>query len=194
MLIYLLISLLCNSDIPCGIFFFSWVISCSISSSESPLVMTVSPLFLLYKSSRFYFFIIIILNIYLFIWLCQLLVAALGFFDFWCSLQDLSCTMQTLSWGMWDLVPSPGIKPGLPALGARSLSHWTMTKLWGSLFFLNHFENMMLSSYFHCCGWDVSFRIRVVPLKVFFFPDWFWNLFTVFSFWYITMTHWSMWV
>ena len=105
--------------------FFSWVISCSISSSENPLVMTVSPLFLLYKSSWFYFFIIIILNIYLFIWLCQLLVAALGFFDFWCSLHDLSCTMQTLSWGMWDLVPSPGIKPGLPALGARSLSHWT---------------------------------------------------------------------
>ena len=26
---------------------------------------------------------------------------------------------------MWDLVRLPGIKPGLPALGARSLSHWT---------------------------------------------------------------------
>ena len=109
--------------------FFSWVISCSISSSENPLVMTVSPLFLLYKSSWFYFFIIIILNIYLFIWLCQLLVAALGFFDFWCSLHDLSCTMQTLSWGMWDLVPSPGIKPGLPALGAWILSHWTTSEV-----------------------------------------------------------------
>ena len=30
-----------------------------------------------------------------------------------------------LSCGMWDLVPWPGIEPGLPALGARSLSHWT---------------------------------------------------------------------
>ena len=29
-----------------------------------------------------------------------------------------------LSCGMWDLVPWPGIKPGLPALGLRSLSHW----------------------------------------------------------------------
>ena len=26
---------------------------------------------------------------------------------------------------MWDLVPRPGIKPGPPALGAWSLSHWT---------------------------------------------------------------------
>ena len=26
---------------------------------------------------------------------------------------------------MWDLVPQPGIKPGPPALGAESLSHWT---------------------------------------------------------------------
>ena len=31
----------------------------------------------------------------------------------------------SLSCGMWDPVPSPGIKPGLPALGAWSLSHWT---------------------------------------------------------------------
>ena len=31
---------------------------------------------------------------------------------------DLSC-------GMWDLVPGPGIEPGLPALGTQSLSHWT---------------------------------------------------------------------
>ena len=29
------------------------------------------------------------------------------------------------SCGMWDLVPWPGIKPGPPALGAQSLTHWT---------------------------------------------------------------------
>ena len=34
-----------------------------------------------------------------------------------------------LSWGMWDLVPQPGIKPGPPALGAQSLSHWTTTEV-----------------------------------------------------------------
>ena len=29
------------------------------------------------------------------------------------------------SCGLWDLVPWPGIKSGLPTLGAWSLSHWT---------------------------------------------------------------------
>ena len=33
--------------------------------------------------------------------------------------------MPTLSRGMWDLLPCPGIKRGPPALGAWSLSHWT---------------------------------------------------------------------
>ena len=48
--------------------------------------------------------------------LCQVFVVAHGIF---------SCSMQALSGGMWDLVPLPGIKPEPPALGARSLSHWT---------------------------------------------------------------------
>ena len=37
----------------------------------------------------------------------------------------LSYTRQTLSCGMWDLVPSTGIKPGPSALGVWSLSLWT---------------------------------------------------------------------
>ena len=37
----------------------------------------------------------------------------------------LCCGIQTLSFGMWDLVPWPGIEPGPPALGVKSLSHWT---------------------------------------------------------------------
>ena len=53
---------------------------------------------------------------HLFIWLCRVLVAALGI---------LSCCVRSLSCGMWGLVPWPGIKPGPPALGVRSLSHWT---------------------------------------------------------------------
>ena len=32
---------------------------------------------------------------------------------------------KSLSCGMQDLVPQPGIEPGAPALGARRLSHWT---------------------------------------------------------------------
>ena len=47
--------------------------------------------------------------LYLFICLCRGFVATCGLF----------------SWGMWDLVPRPGIEPGPPALGMQSLSHWT---------------------------------------------------------------------
>ena len=43
--------------------------------------------------------------LFLFIWLCQVLVAACG--------NDFSC-------GKWDLAPSPGIKPGPPVLGAEA--------------------------------------------------------------------------
>ena len=39
-----------------------------------------------------------------------------------CGMQDLffflSCGMWTLSYGMWDLVPWPGIKPRLPFIGS----------------------------------------------------------------------------
>ena len=47
----------------------------------------------------------------------QGLVAARGVFS-----------MLTLSWGMQDLIPRPGIEPGPPALGAWSLSRWTTEK------------------------------------------------------------------
>ena len=40
-----------------------------------------------------------------------------------------SYSMQALSWGMQDLVSWPGIKPGPPALGARSLNHWATKRL-----------------------------------------------------------------
>ena len=48
------------------------------------------------------------LNIYLCIWLRQVIVMA--------------CELLVVT---WSLVPWPGIKPGLPALGVWSLSHWT---------------------------------------------------------------------
>ena len=52
-------------------------------------------------------------NIYLFIWLCCVLVVARGIFVAECAI--FSC-------GTWDLVPWPGIEPGPPALGARVLT------------------------------------------------------------------------
>ena len=50
-----------------------------------------------------------------------------------CAMQDpqlwhvgfFSCSIRTFSWGMWDLIPRPGIKPWIPALEAQSPSHWT---------------------------------------------------------------------
>ena len=50
--------------------------------------------------------------IYLFNWLCRVLVSGI----FCC--------------GMWDLVPWPGIELMPPALGTQSLSHWTTGKSW----------------------------------------------------------------
>ena len=48
---------------------------------------------------------------YLFIWLHQVLAEACGIF---------SCSMRALSYGMWDLVPWPGIETRPPALGSES--------------------------------------------------------------------------
>ena len=61
-----------------------------------------------------------VFDIYLFIWLHWLLVAACGIF---------SCSMWTLRCGLWDLVPQPGIKLRTPALGTWSLSHWTTSEV-----------------------------------------------------------------
>ena len=58
----------------------------------------------------------------LFIWLCWVFVAARRTFVGACEI--FNCNLGTLSYGMRDLVPSPRIEPGPPALGAQSLSHW----------------------------------------------------------------------
>ena len=69
--------------------------------------------------SSFFFFLIFI---HLFIWLHRVFVAACGIFVVACRI--FSC-------GMWDLVPWPGIKPGPPALGGRSLNCWTTREVPG---------------------------------------------------------------
>ena len=49
-----------------------------------------------------------------------------GFFFFSvAACRTFSCSVQTLSCSMWDLVHLPGIKPGPPTFGAWSPSHWT---------------------------------------------------------------------
>ena len=58
--------------------------------------------------------------------------------------------VAALSCGMWDLVPRPGIATGPPALGAKSLSHWTTKEVplpsfenedTANSFLLGHSEN-----------------------------------------------------
>ena len=44
---------------------------------------------------------------------------------FICLLQVLVATCEIFSYGVWDLVPQPGIEPGPPALEVQNLSHWT---------------------------------------------------------------------
>ena len=59
-----------------------------------------------------------IFEFYLFIWLCQVLAGA-------CRSSIFARSIWILSFGMWDLVPWPGIESAPPALGVKSLSHWT---------------------------------------------------------------------
>ena len=46
--------------------------------------------------------------------------------------------MPSLSYGMWDLVPCPGMEPRSPVLGAWSLSPWTTREV--LYYFFLHFE------------------------------------------------------
>lgn len=64
-----------------------------------------------YLSISFFF------QIFLFIYLA---VSSLS-----CGMQGFSISMWALSYGIWNLLPQPGTKPGSPALGAQSFSHWT---------------------------------------------------------------------
>ena len=68
-------------------------------------------------------------------WLHQVLVVACRIF---------TCSMQTLSCSMWDLVPQPGIEPGSPALGAQSLSHRTTREVPMSLMQIGDGEELHL--------------------------------------------------
>ena len=66
------------------------------------------------------------------VWLLSLPRTFSGFIHYSASVlpcggtqEFFSHSLQTLSCGMWDLVPHPGIKPRPPAMGVWSLTHWT---------------------------------------------------------------------
>ena len=49
-------------------------------------------------------------------------------------MESSSCRMQTLSCGMWDLIPWPGSEPRPPESEAQSLNHWTTREVPSHLF------------------------------------------------------------
>ena len=87
-------------------------------------------------------------------WHAGSLVSACGLLsrgtrDLRCGMRDLlvaACGL--LSCGMRDLVPLPGIKPGPPALGAQSLTHWTTREVPIFIFFtFLHFPSPLAISF-----------------------------------------------
>ena len=62
-------------------------------------------------------FIAIFFKIYIYLFGCAGVLAA--------ARRIVKVAADKLSCSVWDLVPRPGIKPGAPALGAQSPSHWT---------------------------------------------------------------------
>ena len=68
-------------------------------------------------------------KIFILVWLCRVLADACRIFN---------CGMWTLSCSMWNL----GIKPGAPALGVWSLSHWATRKV--PLFLLPDSKDLQL--------------------------------------------------
>ena len=70
-------------------------------------------------------------------------------------MQIFSCSIQTLSCSLWDLVSWPGIEPGPPALGAQSLSYWTFREV--SLYFF-HSSVKWNYNYTTNCGTAVKIK------------------------------------
>ena len=108
---------------------------------------------------RRWFFFALSLNIHqkmvFFFWIvsmafCQILRSFTGsldwilwylkkfFFNSYLTALGLSCCTQDLHYGMWDLVPRPGIKPSIPALGEWSLSYCTTKGVCFKKFFLKY--------------------------------------------------------
>ena len=77
----------------------------TISAAPAPWQLSLSWLCFPFLCFKFIF-------IY-FIWLCHVSATASG----------------TFSCGMWDLVSWPRMEPGASALGAQSLSHWTIREV-----------------------------------------------------------------
>ena len=96
----------------------------------------------------------------LFIWLCRIFVAACGTFKLW-QAGFFLFGMQTLSCGIWDLVPWTGFIPGSPALQAWSVNHWTTREVPQLVFYLRLFPDLDL-----CDTICIYFAIVIIYLAL----------------------------
>ena len=71
-------------------------------------------------------------------------VCVCGVFLFGCTVLVVVC--RIFSWGMWYLVPWPGIKPGPPTLRVWSLNHWTTREVPN----LSCFKSLRFSDIWYC--------------------------------------------
>ena len=112
---------------PLGFLLVVWTLNQDTSSLNFSFWHTHAQAFMLtrvYTSHSFFLIFILFLKILFYLTAPG---PSHGLGDLWSLLhmQVLSCSMQTLSCGMWDLLPQPGIEPRPHALGAQSLNHWT---------------------------------------------------------------------
>ena len=68
---------------------------------------------------------------------------------------------------MWDLVPCPGIEPGLPSLEAQSLSHWISREVPGR-FILDLAIDLsaIFSSFILMVNWKQDRGIDLKPMAL----------------------------
>ena len=62
---------------------------------------------------------------------------------FFCNL-FIYLAILGLSCSIWDLFSWPGVKPGPPASGAPSLSHWTTKEILPLILFLHRFTKRVV--------------------------------------------------
>ena len=70
---------------------------------------------------------------------------------------------------MWSLIPWSGIKPGSPALGAQSLSHWPTREItWKTFFFFNlFFKILFYLTLQYCIGFAIYQNESATGMHVF---------------------------
>ena len=68
---------------------------------------------------------------------------------------------------MWDLVPCPGIKPGLPSLEAQSVSHWTTREVPGRFILGLAIDlSAIFSSFILMVSWKQDRGIDLKPMAL----------------------------